>query len=82
MPPPLQNTLDQVGRAPGQTAYEIAGGMDWDIRCRSWEDFPLTQKWFAVGEALSHLDYLVVRGRLLYREAEGIRRYFPASDQV
>jgi len=78
----LQNTLDQVSRAPGQSAYEIAGGMSWDIRCRSWEDFPLTQKWFAVGEALSHLDYLAVRGRLLCRETGGIRRYFPALDQV
>ena len=38
--------------------------MTWNIRCRSWEDFPLLQKYFAVGEALSHLDYLEVRGEV------------------
>ena len=77
----LQNTISQVARAPGQTAYEIAGGMTWDIRCRGWADFPLTQKWFAVGEALSHIDYLVLRGHLLCRERNGVRRYYPADNQ-
>ena len=53
------------------TAYEIAGHMAWSIRCRSWEDFPLPQKFFAVGEALAHLDYLEVRGRVTRREKHG-----------
>ena len=45
--------------------------MAWSIRCRSWEDFPLTQKFFAVGEALAHLDYLEARGRVERREMAG-----------
>lgn len=38
--------------------------MTWDIRCRGWEDFPTPQKWFAVGEALAHLEYLMDRGQV------------------
>ncbi len=35
--------------------------MTWDIR-GEWNDFPVPQKWFACGEALAHLDRLVVLG--------------------
>ena len=60
----LDSALDIVRHTPGLTAYDIAGRMAWSIRCRSWADFPVTQKFFAVGEALAHLDYLEVRGLL------------------
>lgn len=46
------------------TAYEIASRMTWDIKCDSWEAFPLAQKWFATGEAISHLRYLKEKGRI------------------
>ena len=36
--------------------------MRWKIRCSSWEDFPMGQKWFAVGEAASHLLHLEACG--------------------
>ncbi len=72
----IQDALETVGQEPGLTAYEIAGRMSWSIRCRNWEEFPLTQKYFAVGEALSHLDYLTVRGRVERRMADGKYRYF------
>ena len=67
----IENAWETVRRRPGLTAYEIAGHMAWSIRCRSWEDFPLTQKFFAVGEALAHLDYLEARGRVERRERAG-----------
>jgi hypothetical protein len=35
------------------TAYAVASRMTWDIR-GVWEEFPIAQKWFASGEALSH----------------------------
>jgi glyoxylase-like metal-dependent hydrolase (beta-lactamase superfamily II) len=41
-----------------QSAYQVASRMTWDISCKHWEDFPISQKWFASGEALSHLQYL------------------------
>jgi hypothetical protein len=51
--------------------------MRWSIRARSWADFPLTQKFFAVGEALAHLDWLEVRGGVAPREEDGKIRYYP-----
>lgn len=66
-----------VETTPGLTAYEIAGEMRWSIRARSWADFPLTQKFFAVGEALAHLDWLEVRGGVAPREEDGKIRYYP-----
>ena len=72
----VNDALETVRREPGLTAYEIAGRMSWSIRCRNWEDFPLTQKYFAVGEALSHLDYLMVRGQVERRMLDEKYRYF------
>lgn len=46
------------------SAYQTASRMTWDIKCDSWEAFPVTQKWFATGEALSHLRYLEEEGSL------------------
>jgi glyoxylase-like metal-dependent hydrolase (beta-lactamase superfamily II) len=46
------------------TAYEVASKMTWDIVCDSWELFPVAQKWFAVGEAIAHLKYLVGLGQV------------------
>ena len=53
--------------------------MRWSIRCRNWGDFPVTQKFFAVGEALSHLDYLEVRG-LVERRSEREHDVYFAAD--
>lgn len=77
----IENAWKTVAEEPGLTAYEIAGRMRWKIRCRSWEEFPLTQKFFAVGEALAHLDYLEVRGRVERRERDGKNRYFVTSER-
>lgn len=64
---------------PGLTAYEIAGRMTWHIKADSWEDFPMNQKWFAVGECLSHLDYLRKREKIV-REQEGKTwHYYPTN---
>jgi glyoxylase-like metal-dependent hydrolase (beta-lactamase superfamily II) len=75
----IGDALAVVRREQGLTAYEIAGRMAWSIRSRSWQDFPLTQKFFAVGEALSHLDYLEHRGRVIRRLEHEKFVYFPVS---
>lgn len=49
------------GQAP-MTAWDIAARMTWNIRCHDWSDFPTPQKWFAVGEAMAHLDHLIALG--------------------
>ncbi len=64
---------------PGRNAYEIAEHMTWNVRANGWPDFPVKQKWFAVGECMSHLDYLRKRNRV-HQEIgmDGKRRYFIA----
>lgn len=49
------------------TAYEVASRMTWQLTCRSWEEFPAAQKWFATGEAIAHLRYLE-RQQAAFRE--------------
>jgi len=61
---------------PGLTAYETAGHISWKIRSRSWEAFPPTQKWFAVGEVMAHLEHLAVLGRVRQEKCRGIYVYF------
>jgi len=53
------------------SAYETAQEMKWRIRGNGWEDFPNNQKWFATGEAMAHLDYLVQREYIIRKENEG-----------
>lgn len=72
----IEDAWQTIREEPGLTGYEIAGRMRWRIRSRSWEDFPLEQKFFAVGEALAHLDYLEVRGRAVRRMERGKYRYY------
>lgn len=76
----LAEALSIVAREPGLTAYEIAGRMTWSIRCRGWAEFPVSQKFFAVGEAMAHLDHLVAKGRLRRRERSGTVRYYILGD--
>jgi glyoxylase-like metal-dependent hydrolase (beta-lactamase superfamily II) len=68
-----QKRLDEIisilakGR---QNAFQIASQMSWEMICESWDLFPVTQKWFAMGEAISHLKYLEEK-RMIQREMEG-----------
>lgn len=72
----LEEAERVLGETPGLTAYELAGHMTWKIRSKSWETFPLAQKWFAVGEAMAHVDELLAQGRLSrWEDAAGIRHY-------
>ncbi len=57
--------------SPGpQTAYATASKMTWDIDCKSWEQFPVAQKWFATGETISHLRYLQSLGEISRENAD------------
>jgi glyoxylase-like metal-dependent hydrolase (beta-lactamase superfamily II) len=54
----LEEILGILNTVP-LTAYQAASKMTWSLTYKSWDHFPLTQKWFATGEAASHLEYLV-----------------------
>lgn len=71
----LAETLAIVRAEPGLTAYEIAGRMQWKIRSRNWAEFPLVQKWFAVGECMAHLDYLRIRKKIVRDESGALWKY-------
>ena len=62
---------------PGMVAYDIAGKMTWKIKANSWDEFPIVQKWFAVGECLSHLDHLRKNGKVRKELENGLWRYYP-----
>lgn len=66
----MQEVTDILARGE-QTAYQVASRMTWNIDCARWEDFPVPQKWFATGEALSHLLHLERTGRIQGKRREG-----------
>lgn len=71
----LKQAYDIISESPGLNATEICSRMTWKIRCRDWEDFPVVQKFFAVGETLSHLEYLMAENKITQREHNGLWVY-------
>lgn len=67
--------LSILDRDGAKTMYEVASKMTWDIDAESWDQFPVMQKWFATGEAGTHLRYLEEKG-LLRREMRNGRIVF------
>jgi glyoxylase-like metal-dependent hydrolase (beta-lactamase superfamily II) len=60
----LEEILRLLEKKSPITAFETASQMTWDIEADSWDTFPVAQKWFATGEAISHLRYLERRGKI------------------
>jgi len=56
-------------------AYTVARDMTWEIDCKNWDEFPAPQKWFATGEAISHLQYLYAAGKVSREERNGVYHY-------
>ena len=70
------NEVIDILQNGSQHAVETASQMTWDINARSWDDFPLMQKWFAAGEGLAHLRFLENKGFISEEEhSDGIIRY-------
>lgn len=74
----LEEVFRILSEESPQTAFSVASKMTWDIVAESWQDFPVAQKWFATGEAISHLRYLEAEGRIVRTEKDGIIRFSPA----
>lgn len=75
----LEECLGIIQENPGETPYEITGKMTWRIRSASWEDFPLGQKWFAVGEAFSHIWHLAMTGKVWIDADEEVVKIYPVT---
>ncbi len=56
-------------------AFLVASRMTWDISYESWDQFPVAQRWFATGEAISHLRYLEEEGKLTRYSENGMTLY-------
>ncbi len=76
----LEECLYLIKENPGTNFYDLAGKMSWKIRCNSWEDFPLGQKWFAVGECQSHVWHLERRGLVSGDYSDHIMRFYAVED--
>nr|WP_324292641.1 MBL fold metallo-hydrolase [uncultured Acetobacterium sp.] len=62
----LAEIIDIIKNKDDQNAYVIASQLKWSMRGKDWSEFPIQQQWFAVGETMSHLDYLRKKG-LIYQ---------------
>jgi glyoxylase-like metal-dependent hydrolase (beta-lactamase superfamily II) len=59
----LEEIISILGKG-SMNAFQVASKMSWDIISDSWDLFPVSQKWFATGEAIAHLKYLKEKGRI------------------
>lgn len=66
----LEETIDALEKFPNAHATQIGSCLKWSMRGKTWEEFPLSQRWFAVGETMSHLDYLIKRGMVEKTEGD------------
>ena len=55
----------------GRNAYQIASHMSWNVGYGSWDPFPDSQKWFATGEAIAHLQYLEGKQIIICERLDG-----------
>ena len=78
----LNEIYEAVKAHPGATAYELAGRITWSARGLSWAQFPPHQKWFALSETLSHLDYLTSRDQIVRVEEGDFLRYYPGGEEA
>jgi glyoxylase-like metal-dependent hydrolase (beta-lactamase superfamily II) len=74
----LEEIISILRKGP-ESAFQVASQMSWDITFDSWDLFPMTQKWFAIGEAISHLKYLEGEKKII-KKMEGGKIIFSLND--
>ena len=55
----LNEILKILKEYPGSSGYEVASRLTWSLHGETWETAPKRQIWFAVGETLAHIEYLI-----------------------
>jgi len=58
-----------------KTAYDVAPHITWQIVYKTWEQFPAVQKYFAVGETIAHLEYLVAENKVKKSKVDSTTMY-------
>ena len=51
--------------------FQVAARMTWDLTYRTFDEFPVQQKWFAGGEAVAHIRYLEEKGQVRHEVRGG-----------
>ena len=72
-----EEVLHILSDAPA-TGYQVAARMTWDMVYRDWAEVAPAQKYFATGEALSHIHFLERKGLVRRREEPEIVWYYRA----
>jgi len=67
----LEEILKAMGKEP-MTIRDISAKISWRIRADGWDDFPKPQKWFATGETMSHMEYLVLKKKVKMEKIDGV----------
>lgn len=71
----LEESLSIVKKYKNISTRDVSKNLNWDIRAKDWNDFPDSQKWFAVGEAQAHLAYLENKGLIKGELKDGVIYY-------
>jgi len=74
----LDEVVHIVRTMPDLSVFEIAAHMTWSLRGKPWNEVSPTQKWFAMGETLSHIEYLLDDGELQPKSHDGRTVYVAA----
>jgi len=76
----LEELLNVLDHSDIMSPYDVASRMKWSIRARNWEEFPLTQKFFALGECMANIIYLEKKG-FVERSVMAGKLYFKLSSK-
>lgn len=69
------NEVMEIIKEQKKTVRDTAASMHWELKYNDWEEFPSPQKWFASGEAMSHLEHLVFIGKAERTEKKDVLYY-------
>lgn len=75
----LEDARQIIAANPGIDGYNVAANMQWSIRAKCWAEFPPGQRWFAVGESVAHLNFLVDQDAICRTVHQGVNTYTPAG---
>lgn len=78
----MQEILDVMKPDQTYSTREIAANITWRIRANGWDEFPKGQKWFALGETLVHLEFLVDTGHLCVKENNQTLYFSKLKDKI
>lgn len=79
----LQEILDAMSVGELYTVRDLSAVLTWRIRANNWDEFPKSQKIFAAGETMAHLEHLEQTGRVeMTQKADGTLVFEKLQSQI